>query len=274
VTGDDCEGELMNERDVLADRFSAERTRLRAVAYRMLGSLAEAEDAVQEAWLRLARSDEAAIDNLGGWLTTVVGRVCLDMLRARTARREDADGHLPDPVVTYGDDSDPEAEAVLADSVGLALLVVLETLNSAERLAFVLHDMFAVPIPVRIVRAAQFHEFVAQLLEGGTQGDVAYVPEMRTQIVAARTVAEVIADIATSASDGDPAEIVEVAGPREEDLAQLATLLVARRGTPVKVIATRNPAAPDAGWQATGGLLPGLGAHRAGPTFETWLDQQ
>jgi DNA-directed RNA polymerase specialized sigma24 family protein len=111
VTGDDCEGEPMNERDVLAERFSAERTRLRAVAYQMLGSLAEAEDAVQEARLRLARSDEAAIDNLSGWLITVVGRVCLDMLRARTARREDADGRLPDPVVTYGDDSAPEADA-------------------------------------------------------------------------------------------------------------------------------------------------------------------
>ena len=102
----------MGERDVLAERFDAERGRLRAVAYRMLGSLAEAEDAVQEAWLRLARSDESAIENLSGWLTTVVGRVCLDMLRARTARREDAlDVRLPDPVVTYGDESDPEAEA-------------------------------------------------------------------------------------------------------------------------------------------------------------------
>ena len=136
----------MDERDVLAERFGAERGRLRAVAYRMLGSLTEAEDAVQEAWLRLARSDESAIENLSGWLTTVVGRVCLDMLRARTARREDAlDVRLPDPVVTYGDESDPEAEALLADSVGLALLVVLETLTPAERLAFVLHDMFAVP---------------------------------------------------------------------------------------------------------------------------------
>ena len=136
----------MNERDVLAGRFDAERGRLRAVAYRMLGSLAEAEDAVQEAWLRLARSDESAIENLSGWLTTVVGRVCLDMLRARTARREDAlDIRLPDPVVTYGDESDPEAEVLLADSVGLALLVVLETLTPPERLAFVLHDMFAVP---------------------------------------------------------------------------------------------------------------------------------
>ncbi|HEX8005516.1 MAG TPA: sigma-70 family RNA polymerase sigma factor [Trebonia sp.] len=136
----------MDERDVLAERFDAERGRLRAVAYRMLGSLAEAEDAVQEAWLRLARSDEGAIENLGGWLTTVVGRVCLDMLRARAARREDAlDVRLPDPVVTYGGESDPEAEVLLADSVGLALLVVLETLTPAERLAFVLHDMFAVP---------------------------------------------------------------------------------------------------------------------------------
>jgi len=136
----------MDERDVLAERFDAERGRLRAVAYRMLGSLTEADDAVQEAWLRLARSDDAAIENLSGWLTTVVGRVCLDLLRARKARREESlEVHLPDPVVTYGSERDPEAEALLADSVGLALLVVLETLNPAERLAFVLHDMFAVP---------------------------------------------------------------------------------------------------------------------------------
>jgi uncharacterized protein YbjT (DUF2867 family) len=125
---------------------------------------------------------------------------------------------------------------------------------------------------VRIVRAAQFHEFVAQLLEWGTRGDVAYVPEMRTQIVAARTVAEVVADVATSADDA--AGIVEIAGPREEDLAELAAVLVARRGTPVKVQAVRNPADPDADLQATGGLLPGPGARLAGPTFEEWLDQQ
>jgi uncharacterized protein YbjT (DUF2867 family) len=128
------------------------------------------------------------------------------------------------------------------------------------------------PIPVRIVRAAQFHEFVAQLLEWGTQGDVAYIPEMRTQIVSARTVAEVVADIATS--EAGPAQIVEIAGPREEDLAQLAAMLVARRGTPVKVQVVRNPADPDAYMQATGGLLPGLGARLAGPTFQEWLDQQ
>jgi uncharacterized protein YbjT (DUF2867 family) len=128
------------------------------------------------------------------------------------------------------------------------------------------------PIPVRIVRAAQFHEFVAQLLEWGTQSDVAYVPEMRTQIVSARTVAEVVADVAIS--EGDPGEIVEIAGPREEDLAQLATMLVAHRGTPVKVQVVRNPADPDADMQATGGLLPGPGARLAGPTFEEWLDQR
>ena len=129
------------------------------------------------------------------------------------------------------------------------------------------------PIPVRIVRAAQFHEFVAQLLEWGTQGDVAYIPEMRTQIVSARAVAEAVADVATS-SEGDPAQIVEIAGPREEDLGQLAAMLVARRGTPVKVQVVRNPADPDADMQATGGLLPGPGARRAGPTFQEWLDQQ
>jgi uncharacterized protein YbjT (DUF2867 family) len=128
------------------------------------------------------------------------------------------------------------------------------------------------PIPVRIVRAAQFHEFVGQLLEWGTQGEVAYVPEMRTQIVAARTVAETVADVATA--DGDPAGIVEIAGPREEDLARLAAMLVARRGTPVTVQAVRNPADPDAALQATGGMLPGPGARLAGPTFEEWLSQQ
>ena len=128
------------------------------------------------------------------------------------------------------------------------------------------------PIPVRIVRAAQFHEFVAQLLEWGTQGEVAYVPEMRTQIVSARTVAGVVADVATS--EDEPAGIVEIAGPREEDLAALATMLVARRGTPVKVQAVRDPADPDADLQATGGLLPGPRARLAGPTFEEWLDQQ
>ena len=136
----------MDEREWLTTQFERARPHLRAVAYRMLGSLTEAEDAVQEAWLRLSRSDAAAIENLDGWLTTVVGRVCLDALRARRARREELSGTwLPEPVVRVELEGDPEHEAEMADSVGLALLVVLETLTPAERLAFVLHDMFAVP---------------------------------------------------------------------------------------------------------------------------------
>src|SRR4029453_18500814 len=136
----------MNERNYLAERFEEHRTRLRAVAYRMLGSLSEVDDAVQEAWLRLSRADTTGIDNLGGWLTTVVARVCLDMLRSRQSRREEPfTPDAPEPVATGTRGSSPEHEALLADSVGLALLVVLDRLTPAERLAFVLHDMFAVP---------------------------------------------------------------------------------------------------------------------------------
>jgi RNA polymerase sigma-70 factor, ECF subfamily len=136
----------MQEREWLAERFEGQRAHLRAVAYRMLGSLSEADDAVQEAWLRLSRSDAAAIENLGGWLTTVVARVSLNMLRSRATRREEPLGvHIPDPIVDPADGTDPEHEALLADSIGLALLIVLETLSPAERLAFVLHDMFDVP---------------------------------------------------------------------------------------------------------------------------------
>ncbi len=136
----------MNERDYLAERFEEHRTHLRAVAYRMLGSLSEVDDAVQEAWLRLSRADATDIDNLGGWLTTVVARVCLDMLRSRQSRREEPfTPDAPEPVATGTRGSSPEQEALLADSVGLALLVVLDRLTPAERLAFVLHDMFAVP---------------------------------------------------------------------------------------------------------------------------------
>ena len=132
--------------EALAEAFEEQRGRLVAVAYRMLGSRADAEDAVQEAWLRLARHDAAAIDNLGGWLTTVVGRVCIDVLRSRNARSEASyDERLPELVVTEDGGGAPEDEALLAESVGLALLVVLDTLRPAERLAFVLHDMFAMP---------------------------------------------------------------------------------------------------------------------------------
>jgi RNA polymerase sigma factor (sigma-70 family) len=135
----------MSDRDWLAEKFEEHRAHLQRVAYRMLGTVDESDDAVQEAWLRLSRTDDAAIENLGGWLTTVVGRVSLDMLRARRSRREDYVGSwLPEPIVTVGDQSDPEQEALIADSVGLALLVVLETLTPAERLSFVLHDMFGI----------------------------------------------------------------------------------------------------------------------------------
>jgi RNA polymerase sigma factor (sigma-70 family) len=136
----------MDENEWLADRFEEHRPHLRAVAYRMLGSLTEADDAVQDAWLRLSRAGASEVHNLGGWLTTVVARVCLNMLRARHTRREESLGvHLPDPVVSPEGTLHPEEEALLADSVGLALLVVLDTLSPAERLAFVLHDMFELP---------------------------------------------------------------------------------------------------------------------------------
>jgi RNA polymerase sigma factor (sigma-70 family) len=136
----------MDEQEWLAQRFEAHRGHLRAVAYRMLGSLSEADDAVQDTWIRLSRTDANEVENLGGWLTTVVARVCLNMLRSRRSRREEPMGpHVPEPIVDPVAGVDPEHEALLADSVGLALLVVLETLAPAERLAFVLHDMFAVP---------------------------------------------------------------------------------------------------------------------------------
>ncbi len=135
----------MNENEQLADRFEEHRPRLRGLAYRMLGSLAEADDAVQEAWLRLSQSG-GGVENLGGWLTTVVAHVCLDMLRSRKARREEPlEVHVPDMLISLDDGPGPEEEALLADSVGLALLVVLDTLTPAERLAFVLHDMFDLP---------------------------------------------------------------------------------------------------------------------------------
>jgi RNA polymerase sigma factor (sigma-70 family) len=136
----------VNEQDWLAEQFEEHRSHLRAVAYRMLGSLTEADDALQEAWIRLSRSDTNNVENLGGWLTTIVARVCLNMLRSRKARAEEPLGEpMPDPIVSGPDGLDPEQEALVADSVGLALLVVLDALTPAERLAFVLHDMFAMP---------------------------------------------------------------------------------------------------------------------------------
>ena len=136
----------MDENEWLADRFEEYRPHLRAVAYRMLGSLTDADDAVQDTWLRVTRADASQVENLGGWLTTILARICLNMLRARTTRREESlDGHIPDPLISPEGASQPEEEALLADSVSLALLVVLDTLAPAERLAFVLHDMFQLP---------------------------------------------------------------------------------------------------------------------------------
>ena len=136
----------MNDRDWLAQRFEEERPQLRRIAYRMLGTLDEADDAVQEAWIRLGRTDESVVENLGAWLTTVVGRVAIDMLRSRAARREDFVGSwLAEPIVHVDESATPEEEALISDGVGLALLAVLETLGPSERLAFVLHDMFAMP---------------------------------------------------------------------------------------------------------------------------------
>jgi RNA polymerase sigma factor (sigma-70 family) len=175
----------MNERDYLAERFEEHRTHLRAVAYRMLGSLSEIDDAVQEAWLRLSRADATGIDNLGGWLTTVVARVCLDMLRSRQSRREEPfTPDAPEPVATGTRGSSPEHEALLADSVGLALLVVLDRLTPPERLAFVLHDMFAVPfeeIAPIVGRSAEAARQLASRARRRVRGGAAPDPDLVRQ---------------------------------------------------------------------------------------------
>jgi RNA polymerase sigma factor (sigma-70 family) len=199
----------MDERDFLAERFEEHRSRLRGVAYRMLGSLSEADDAVQEAWLRLSRTDSDAIENMGGWLTTVVARVSLNMLRSRDARREEPlAGRLPDPLVDRKDGMSPEHEALLADSVGLALLVVLETLSPPERLAFVLHDIFAVP----------FDE-VAPIVDRSPEAARQLASRARRRVRAERTAPD--ADLETQR------EVVDafLAAAREGDFDRLVTVL-------------------------------------------------
>ena len=199
----------MNERDHLAEQFEQARPHLRAVAYRMLGSTSEAEDAVQEAWFRLARSDADAIENLRGWLTTVVGRVCLDLLRAR---REEPSDSLPEPIVIETE-GDPEHEALMAESVGLALLVVLETLSPAERLAFVLHDMFAVP----------FSE-IAEILDRSPDSARQLASRARRRVRGARPVAEkdlarqreVVDAFLAASRSGDFERLVAVLDPEVE----------------------------------------------------------
>jgi RNA polymerase sigma-70 factor (ECF subfamily) len=201
----------MDEREWLAERFEEHRTRLRAVAYRMLGSLSEADDAVQEAWLRLSRTDPSEVENLGGWLTTVVARVSLNMLRSRKVRREEPIGvHMPDPIVDRADGTDPEHEALLADSVGLALLVVLETLSPPERLAFVLHDIFGVPFDEIAPIVDRSPEAARQLASGArrrVQGENT-VPDADLD-----TQREVVDAFLAAARDGDFQALLEVLDP-------------------------------------------------------------
>jgi RNA polymerase sigma factor (sigma-70 family) len=201
----------MDEREWLTERFEENRTRLRAVAYRMLGSVSEADDAVQEAWLRLSRADTSSVENLAGWLTTVVARVCLNMLRARESRREDPlDVHVPDPIVSSASGGDPEQEALLADSVGLALLVVLESLTPAERLAFVLHDIFAVPfdeIAPMIERSPAAARQLASRARRRVRGQApAPDPDLRRQ-------REVVDAFLAATRDGDFDALVAVLDP-------------------------------------------------------------
>jgi RNA polymerase sigma factor (sigma-70 family) len=205
----------MDEQDWLAQRFEEYRSHLRAVAYRILGSISEADDAVQEAWLRLSRSETSGVENLGGWLTTVVGRVCLDMLRSRTSRRvvplgEPLGTRVPDLLVSRADGIDPEHEALLADSVGLALLVVLETLTPAERLAFVLHDMFSVPFeeiaPV-VGRSPTAARQLASRARRRVQGE-AHVPDADLA-----TQREVVDAFLAASRDGDFDTLLAVLDP-------------------------------------------------------------
>jgi RNA polymerase sigma factor (sigma-70 family) len=201
----------VDEQAWLAERFEEHRTRLRAVAYRMLGSVSDADDAVQEAWLRLSRTDSSSVENLAGWLTTVVARVCLNVLRARESRREEPlDVHVPDPIISNEAGVEPEHEALLADSVGLALLVVLDTLTPAERLAFVLHDMFAVSfeeIATMIERSPAAARQLASRARRRVRGTVpAPDPDLTRQ-------REVVEAFLAAARDGDFEALVAVLDP-------------------------------------------------------------
>jgi len=221
----------VDQQEWLAHQFEDHRPRLRAVAYRMLGSLSEAEDAVQDAWLRLSRSDTSEVENLGGWLTTVVARVALNMLRMRNTRREQPlDVHVPDPVVDPADGTNPEHEALLADSVGLALLVVLETLTPAERLAFVLHDMFAVPF-----------EEIAPIVERSPEAARQLASRARRRVRGTASVPD--ADLTAQW------EVVE------------AFLEAAREGEFEALVAVLDP---DVVLRADGGLIAGLSKHVQG----------
>jgi RNA polymerase sigma factor (sigma-70 family) len=201
----------MNENEFLAEQFEEHRSHLRAVAYRMLGSLTEADDAVQEGWLRLSRSDTSEVENLRAWLTTVVARVCLNVLRSRRTRGEvPLDVHVPDPIVSAADGTQPEHEALLADSVGLALLVVLETLTPAERLAFVLHDMFAVPFEQIADLVERSPEATRQLASRARRRVQGQAPVPDADLAVQRRVVEAFF---AAARDGDFEGLVAVLDP-------------------------------------------------------------
>ena len=213
--------------DWLAEQFEQHRAHLRAVAYRMLGSASEAEDAVQESWIRLGRTDVSAVENLRAWLTTVVSRVCLDMLRTRASRREDAlDTHVPDPVITRAD-ADPESDAMLADSVGLALLVVLEALEPAERLAFVLHDVFGMtfdeiaPIVDRYPAAARQLASRARRRVQGRAPDVDHDLRQQRRVVDAFLAAVRDADFAALVAVLDPDIVLRADGGTAKGMSRL-----------------------------------------------------
>jgi RNA polymerase sigma factor (sigma-70 family) len=240
----------MDEPDWLTERFEEHRRRMRAVAFRMLGSVSEADDAVQEAWLRLRRSQPGEVENVGGWLTTVVARVSLNMLRSRKSRREEPIGvHVPDPIVDRVDGTDPEHEALLADSVGLALLVVLETLNPAERLAFVLHDMFGVPFdeiaPV-VDRSPDAARQLASRARRRVQG------ENTAPDVDLATQREVVDAFLAAARDGDFEALLQLLDP---DIVLRADLGAAASGAPREVRGAAAVAGQALGYSRLGLLM-------------------
>jgi RNA polymerase sigma-70 factor (ECF subfamily) len=201
----------MRDRNFLAERFEAERPQLRRIAYRMLGTVDEADDAVQEAWIKLSSTDESAVENLGAWLTTVVSRVCLDMLRARRSRREEFVGSwMPEPIVAIDGAPTPEEEAIIADGVGLALYVVLETLAPAERLAFVLHDMFALPFEEIAPILGRSNEATRQLASRGRRRVQGATPVPDVELAEQQRVVEAFL---AAAREGDFDALVEMLDP-------------------------------------------------------------
>jgi RNA polymerase sigma-70 factor (ECF subfamily) len=202
----------MDEREWMTERFEEHRGHLRAVAYRMLGSVSEADDALQDAWLRIRSQDPGSVENMQAWLTTIVGRVCLNMLRSRRTRREELPAHVPDPVVSFDQALGPEDEALLAESVGLALLVVLDSLTPAERLAFVLHDAFGVPF-ADIASALGRSEAAAQQLASRARRRVRGSPEPDPDVARQR---EIVDAFFAASRDGDFDALVAVLDPDVE----------------------------------------------------------